>query len=97
MRLPDRTVLGRGGVLAKVVEMQGWLTLFKRASSFSVGENTVFQSVHKHRRWSIQPLRASHDSLNVQFGITQVGIPAAGGVLFHHQIRIRAQLRPRRL
>lgn len=40
---------------------------------------------------------ASHDSLNVQFGITQVGMSAAGGVLFHHQIRIRAQLGPRRL
>ena len=72
-------------------------SVFKRASPFSVGENFVFRGVHRRKRSSIQPLLASHDSPNVQFGITQVGIPAAGGVLFHHQIRIRAQLGPRRL
>lgn len=69
--------------------------MFRRASSPSVGKNTLFQGVHRQKRQSIQPSLARHDSPNVQFGITQVGISAAGGVLFHHQIRIRAQLGPR--
>lgn len=81
----------KGGVLALVVEIQAWLTLFKGASSLSVGENTLFLGVHRHNHWSVQTSLASHDSQNVQFGITQVGISAAGGVLFRHQIRIRAQ------
>lgn len=92
--MPDRAASDKGGVLALVVEIQAWLTL---CFSFSVGENTVFQGVHRHKRQSVQPSLASHDSPSVQFGITQVGISAAGGVLFHHQIRIRAQLGPRRL
>lgn len=80
------------------MEIQAWLTLcLKELLSLSVGENTLFLGVHRHNRWSVQTSLASHDSQNVQFGITQVGISAAGGVLFRHQIRIRAQLGPRRL
>ncbi len=72
-------------------------SVFKRASPFSGGENTLFQVVHRHQHQSVEPSLASHDSTNVQFSITQVGISAASGVLFHHQIRIRAQLGPQRL
>lgn len=50
MLLPDRALSDKGGLLALVVEIQAWLTLcFKRAASFSVGENTMFQGVHKHK------------------------------------------------
>lgn len=50
MRLPDRALSDKGGLLALVVEIQAWLTLcLKRASSFSVGAK-LFQGVHRHKR-----------------------------------------------
>lgn len=74
--------------------MQAWLTLRLKELLFSVGG--LFLGVHRHEHPSVQPSPASHDSPNVQFGITLVGISAADDVLFRHQIRIRAQLRPQR-
>lgn len=83
-----------GLFLARVVGIQAWLTLRLKELLFSVGG--LFLGVHRHEHPSVQPSPASHDSPNVQFGITLVGIFAADDVLFRHQIRIRAQLRPRR-
>lgn len=80
--------------LARVVGIQAWLTLRLKELLFSVGG--LFLGVRRHEHQSVQPSPARHDSPNVQFGITLVGISAAGDVLFRHQIRIRAQLRPQR-
>lgn len=98
MRLPDRAVSDKGGVLAIVVKTQAWLPLcLKEVLLFLWVKTQCFRVYASMSVRAFNPCFASHDSPNVQFGITQVRSSAAGGVLFHHQIRIRAQLGPRRL
>lgn len=46
MRLPDRAVSDKGGVLALVVEIQAWLTLCLK----ELLALWVFQGVHRHKR-----------------------------------------------
>lgn len=88
MQLPDMVVSDKGGVLALVMEIHAWFTLCLEELLSLLG---------KTQRFRVYTQALERSTLTVQFGITQVGISAAGGVLFHHQIRIRAQLGPRRL
>lgn len=91
--MPDRAVSDKRGILAIVEEIQAWLTLCLKELLLPLWRKThCFSSMYTGKSdRAFNPLLACHDSPNVQFGITQVGISAAGGVLFHHQIRIRAR------